>query len=83
MSLNLVPDIHNFWRWWSVRLALLSSILTAVALAYASLPYDWVYGIPAWIKTALGTGALLSALGSACARAVLQPKLPTAQDPPA
>lgn len=73
--MKLVADAHNFWKWWSVRLALLSGVFTTVALSYSALPGDWLLGIPQWVKSALGVGALLTALGSALSRPVVQTKL--------
>lgn len=73
--MKLVADAHNFWKWWSVRLAILSGMFSAVALAYAGLPADWLPGIPQWIKTGLAAGALLTAAASALSRPVVQTKL--------
>lgn len=74
--MQLVPDFRNFWRWWSVRLAILSGMFSAVALAYAALPADWLPGIPQWVKTGLAAGALLTAAGAALTRPIQQPNLP-------
>lgn len=73
--MKLVPDVRDWTKWWSIRLAALSAAFSAVIVAYATLPPDWLPGIPAALKTALAVGALLSAGGAGFARVIDQPKL--------
>lgn len=73
--MKLIPDINNFWRFWSVRLAILSGAFSAVTAAYIALPPDWLPGIPQAAKTVLAFGALCTAFGAALARGVVQSNL--------
>lgn len=74
--MKLIPDINNFWRFWSVRLAILSGAFSAVTAAYIALPPDWLPTIPQAAKTVLAFGALGTAFGAALARGVVQSNLP-------
>ncbi|MGG6461414.1 hypothetical protein [Solilutibacter silvestris] len=80
--MNLVPDIHNFWKWWSVQLGLISFVLTGLAATYSNLPVDWTAGIPAWVKTALAAAAMLSSASALVMRGIQQPKLTATPDDP-
>lgn len=71
-----IPDSHNFWRFWSVRLALVSSVLAAVTAAYVTLPADWLPTLPEWLRASLAWATLGTAAASALARGVMQPNLP-------
>lgn len=73
--MNKVDDIQNFWKWWSVQLAVLSTVFSAITLAYMGLPPDWLPGIPQWAKTALAVGSLVTAGGAAWVRGISQPNL--------
>ena len=81
--MQLVPDIHNFWRWWSVRLAFASGLISTTGLAvigaYALLPADWLPAVPVGFKLtvsyAVMGSAAATALLSALARGVKQNKL--------
>lgn len=73
--MNLVPDVKDWHRWWSVRLAAASAAFSAVVVAYATLPPDWLPGLPQAVKTALAVGALLTAGAAGFARVVDQPGL--------
>lgn len=70
--MNKIPDFHNYWRFWSVRLTILSGVFSAIVAAYIGLPADWLPGIPQVAKTALAIGALAAAGGAAFARGVAQ-----------
>lgn len=73
--MKFVPDIENWSKWWSVRLALASSVFGAVTLAYVGLPPDWLPEIPRAVKVGLAMGTLVTAGASAFARGIAQPKL--------
>lgn len=81
--MKLIPDAHNWSRFWSVRLSILSGAFSAVVAAYVTLPPDWLPALPAAFKQALAIGALATAFGAALARGVAQPALgqSTAGDP--
>jgi len=74
-----IPDSHNFWRFWSVRLSILSGAISAAALAYgAMLTIDrsLVAGFPQWAGLALTGSAMVTAFAASIARGILQPDLP-------
>lgn len=73
--MNLVPDVKDWSKWWSIRLAAASAAFSAVVAAYMALPPDWLPAIPQALKTALAVGALLTAGGAGFARVVDQPSL--------
>jgi hypothetical protein len=73
--MNLVPDVKDWPKWWSIRFAAASAAFSAVVVAYATLPPDWLPGIPQYLKTALAVGALVTAGGAGFARVIDQPGL--------
>lgn len=81
--MKTIPDIEHFWRFWSVRLAVLSGAINATALAiigaYALLPTDWLPVVSAGFKQAVAYAALgsagLTAFLAAVARRYVQPGL--------
>jgi hypothetical protein len=73
--MNLVPDVKDWPKWWSIRFAALAAAFSAVVVAYATLPPDWLPAIPLWLKTSLAVGALVSSGGAAFARVIDQPSL--------
>lgn len=70
--MKLVDDWREWKRWWSMRWIIVSAFCSAVALAYAALPADWLPAIPTWVKTSLAAGALLSAGAGGVSRVVKQ-----------
>lgn len=77
--MNLIDDIQNFRRFWSVKLAALGGILMAVgefgaeylAQAWALLPLVFQQSVPpAFVKVT----AIVLVFGSIVARAIKQPK---------
>jgi len=83
--MDLIPDIEHFWRFWSVRLAVLSGAINATALAiigaYALLPADWLPVVSESFKATVAYAALgsagLTAFLAAAARRYVQPTLTT------
>ena len=76
--MDKVLDIHNFWKWWSVKLGMLSASLSAAATAYGAiyvLAPDLVAGVPRWVGVGITGGAMFSAFASVWTRGVVQPKL--------
>lgn len=76
---HLVDDWREWKRWWSMRWIIVSSFCSAAAVAYATLPADWLPAVPHWVKGALAAGALVSAGASGVSRVVKQK--PPKQDP--
>lgn len=81
--MKLVDDWREAKRWWSMRWIIVSTFCSAVAVAYATLPADWMPSVPGWVKGALAGGAMISGGAAAVARVVQQPKLapPTVRPP--
>lgn len=76
--MRLADDVEHFWRFWSVRLGLLSGACSAAAGAYAAcnaLAPKLVEGVPQWTLTALVLGAMVFAFAGVIARGIDQPKL--------
>lgn len=83
--MKLVPDAHNWHRWWSVRLGLLSGACFAAAKAYTALNAmapQLVAGVPQWILTGLTVTAMGLGAAGFMARFVDQPSLPPASPKP-
>ena len=74
--MNLVDDWREWKRWWSMRWIIVSTFCSAVAVAYATLPADWLPSVPGWVKGALAGGAMLSAGASGVSRVVKQKTKP-------
>lgn len=73
--IKLTADAHLWHRMWSMRLAILSTIYTAAAGAWATLPQDWIPHIPERWRVVLAiVGCALPAL-TAVSRVIEQPKL--------
>lgn len=75
LPLQLVKDASNWKKWWSMRLIILTALFQSIVIAYATLPSDWLPGIPEGVKTALAFGALITAAAAGVARVVQQPAL--------
>lgn len=73
-KLQLVENASEWKRWWSMRWIIASAFFSAVVVAYATLPADWLPAIPVWLKQAFSIGALVSAGGAAVARVLKQPE---------
>ncbi len=73
---QLVPDVKNWKRWWSMRLMILTAIFQTAAITYGSLPFAFTEDFPEWLKAALGWGALVTAIGAGVARVIQQPGEP-------
>jgi uncharacterized membrane protein (DUF441 family) len=74
--MQLVDDIHNWKKWWSMRWAILTAAIAAVGVAYATLPENWLPAIPDIVKAGLAYATLCSAVATAVSRAVKQSNLP-------
>ncbi len=71
-----VPDLHNFWKWWSVQLGLLTTALGAMVTAYGGIVLidrELVSGLPQWFGVALTLGTTISAGLAVYARRFSQP----------
>jgi len=76
--MNLVPDVANWKKWWSMRFIIATAFLAAIPAAYTLMPDDWLPAIPTGIKTGLALATLFSAGCAGVSRVVCQPKLPPA-----
>lgn len=75
MALQLVDDISNWKKWWSMRWIILTAFLAAIPVAYVTLPEDWLPSIPGAVKAALAYAVLFSAGAAGVSRAVKQRNL--------
>jgi uncharacterized membrane protein YesL len=78
VSFEKVPDLHNFWKWWSVQLGILTTALGAAATAYGGLlliDRDLVSGMPQWVGVVISMGTMISAFLSVYVRRLAQPNL--------
>ena len=80
LKLQLIEDWRNFWRFWSVRLGIVGSAVTAVLIAFpdvalsawAMMPADLKAVIPERYMPLIGVGIFVASL---IARAIKQTKL--------
>lgn len=80
LKLQLIEDWRNFWRFWSVRLGIVGSAVTAVLIAFpdvalsawAMMPADLKAAIPERYMPLIGVGIFVASL---IARAIKQTKL--------
>lgn len=69
----------KFWhKLWSIRLSLVSAMLSSATTAYLALPTDWLPYIPGYMKLALAVGAMLTASGAAGSVVIKQTKVESA-----
>lgn len=73
MTLKLVGTPAEWKYWWSIRWTLLSVFCSAVMVAYATLPADFLPEIPRLFKQIIGMTALVSS-GAAAVAIVLRKK---------
>lgn len=73
--MKLIPEWRTAHKLWSMRLAILTTLYTAAAGAWATLPQDWIPHIPdRWRVVLAIVGCALPAL-TAASRLVAQPGL--------
>ena len=80
LRIELIEDWRNFWRFWSVRLGIIGSAITAVLIAFpdvalsawAMMPADLKAAIPERYMPLIGVGIFVASL---IARAIKQSKL--------
>lgn len=63
-------------RIWSLRWAIATAIIAAIPVAYMTLPYDWTYAIPDWIKNTFSVLIMSTAIATAVSRVIKQPEKP-------
>lgn len=76
--MEFIHDLHNFWRFWSVRFGLVAAACSTSLGAYATaraIDPTVVAGIPQWALTALTVGSMAGIFASILARGVKQSKL--------
>ena len=86
LKLQLIEDWRNFWRFWSVRLGIVGSAVTAVLIAFpdvalsawAMMPADLKAAIPERYMPLIGVGIFVASL---IARAIKQTKLEPKEGP--
>lgn len=75
MKVQLVDDVQDWKRWWSMRWMIATAFFSAVVAAYLTLPPDWLPQISPAIKQWLAVGALFSSGMAAVSRVIKQPSL--------
>lgn len=86
LKLQLIEDWRNFWRFWSVRLGIVGSAVTAVLIAFpdvalsawAMMPADLKAAIPERYMPLIGVVIFVASL---IARAIKQTKLEPKEGP--
>ena len=86
IKLELIEDWRNFWRFWSVRLGIVGSAVTAVLIAFpdvalsawAMMPGDLKAAIPERYMPLIGVVIFVASL---IARAIKQTKLEPKEGP--
>lgn len=78
---NLVDDVADWKKWWSMRFIIISAFFQAITIAYATLPSDWMPTIPDFVKMGFAAGALLTAGAAGVARVVDQKGLRENKEP--
>jgi len=79
---HLIDDIHNYWKFWSVRWGVLAAGCTNATVAYAAadkLDPALVAGIPHWVTAVFVVGAMVFSYASVISRGLKQDKLGTAK----
>lgn len=74
-KLELVDDVKEWKRWWSMRFIIATAIFSAIATAYVVLPADWLPTISDEVKKWMAYGTLITA-GLAGASRVIKQKKP-------
>lgn len=59
-------------RIWSLRWAIFTAAVSAIPLAYAALPSDWLPAIPGTVKLAAAGLVTFAAIGTAVSRVIKQ-----------
>ena len=86
IKLELIEDWRNFWRFWSVRLGIIGSVITGVLIAFpdvalsawAMMPADLKSAIPERYMPFIGVVIFVASL---VARAIKQTKLEQKEGP--
>lgn len=73
----LVPDVHNWRKWWSMRWIISAAVAEALPVVWMRLPADWAGPMPEWLKIGLGYFVLTALVAAAVSR-VVQQKAPPA-----
>lgn len=77
-GLNLIADVENFWKFWSVRLGVVAGACCAGMAAYAAakaLDPAFVLHFPQWLLDVLAYGSVVFGTAAFIARGIDQPKL--------
>lgn len=79
-KLHLVDDVQDWKRWWSMRWMLATAFFSAIMVAYATMPADWLPQIAPAVKQWLAVGTLFSAGAAAVSRVIKQESLNESAD---
>lgn len=70
---ELVDNVKEWKRWWSMRWILIGAFCAGAAAAYQWLPADWLPELPAMVKKWLALGAVVSMGMAGVTRVLKQP----------
>ena len=77
--MKLIENVKEIWRFTSVQLAALATVLGSAYLVMIELPPEVTADIPHWFQRVLLLAFIMSAGGVIPARAIKQSKLPSRQ----
>lgn len=80
MGFKLIEDAKHWHKLWSMRWAIITVIVSSLALAYSGLPSDWQAAIPNWAKATFAGLTLFTGTATAVSRLVKQNNLPGRQE---
>lgn len=83
MKMQLIDDIHNFWRFRSVQFGVLAAAFMAPITFYGAclvISPSIVSGIPHWLLTGCAFGGMVSSGIGVVSRGIKQNNLPGKPD---
>ena len=75
MKIELVDDVAEWRKWWSMRWIIATAFFSSAIGAYVLLPAEFLPDIPAWVKQGLAIGAIVSAGAAGVSRVLKQNNL--------
>jgi hypothetical protein len=76
LNLELVDDVSQWKKWWSMRFIIIAAFLISISLSYGFIiPDDWKEAIPGWIKAILACSTMLSIGLAGVSRVIKQKNL--------
>lgn len=70
--MQLVSDVSNWKKWWSMRFAILTAAQAAFLAGYAVMPAEFQAAVPTWIMASVSFTTLFTGVATAVSRVVQQ-----------